>query len=116
MARKVENDIAEAGAQTRVMPVTCVDINRGSPTQPVDLAVRVAAGVVIPCWLGVSPGVLCALRRLPGMWLAGSGAGGLGMALRPAGCGAGWPDGGDGEGFEFADQLAEPPVGIDEGP
>jgi hypothetical protein len=28
MARKVENYIAEAGAQTRVMPVTCIDINR----------------------------------------------------------------------------------------
>ena len=28
MARKVENYIAEAGAQTRVMPVTCQDIDR----------------------------------------------------------------------------------------
>ena len=28
MARKVENYTAEAGAQTRVMPVTCIDINR----------------------------------------------------------------------------------------
>ena len=28
MARKVENYIAEAGAQTRVMPVTCTDIDR----------------------------------------------------------------------------------------
>src|SRR5690242_12129048 len=28
MARKLENYIAEAGAQTRVMPVTCQDINR----------------------------------------------------------------------------------------
>ena len=28
MARKVENYIAEAGAQTRIMPVTCIDIDR----------------------------------------------------------------------------------------
>jgi hypothetical protein len=28
MARNAENYIAEAGAQTRVMPVTCIDINR----------------------------------------------------------------------------------------
>ena len=28
MARKLENYIAEAGARTRVMPVTCQDINR----------------------------------------------------------------------------------------
>ncbi len=28
MARKVANYIVEAGAQTRVMPVTCIDINR----------------------------------------------------------------------------------------
>ena len=28
IARKVENYIAEAGAQTRVMPVTCQDIDR----------------------------------------------------------------------------------------
>ncbi len=33
----------------------------GRPTEPVDLAIRVAAGVVIPCWLRISPGVLRAL-------------------------------------------------------
>jgi hypothetical protein len=51
----------EPAAAGAIMPLTCAGAERGPTTEPVDLAIRVAVGLVIPCSLRVSPGVLRAL-------------------------------------------------------